>query len=143
MTEEQLSDLEYQFRVIYTFDSAAKSTAGIKFIKPDTAEAKEIKNVLVKYQLADEQYPHKPTRAAKLVAEKAGKKFLMSHHTQAWHLYKVRPRKGAKQPENTNKDYCVYHPAHGDYTYSDKWIALLCEKVASEEEFNKIKAVKL
>jgi hypothetical protein len=143
MTDEQLSNLEYQFRVIYTLDSAAKSAAGIKFIKPDTDEAKEIKNVLVKYQIADEQYPHKPSRVVKLVSAKTGKKFLMNHNTQAWYLYKVRPPKSAKQPENTNKDYCIYHPAHGDYTYSDKWIAFLCDKVASEEEFNKIKAVKL
>ena len=27
--------------------------------------------------------------------------------------------KGAKQPENSDKDYCIYHVPHGDYTYSD------------------------
>jgi hypothetical protein len=142
LSEERLGDLEYQFRVIYALDSASKSQAGIHFILPGTDEAKDIKNVLVKYKIADEEYPYKPFRVAKLVAEKTKKKFVLSNHTQAWMLYKVRPRKGAKQPENTNKEYCIYHAAHSDYTYSEKWVAFLCEKVSSESDFVKIKAVK-
>ena len=51
--------------------------------------------------------------------------------------------KGAKQPENTNKDYCIYHAAHSDYTYSERWVDFLCEKIASEDEFKKIKAVRV
>jgi hypothetical protein len=31
----------------------------------------------------------------------------------------------AKAPEKTNREYCIYHPAHKDYTYNDKWIELL------------------
>jgi Domain of unknown function (DUF3644) len=142
LSEGEIADLEYQFRVIYTLDNASKSQAGIHFIAPGTEEAKEIKNVLVKYRVADEDYPYKPTRVAKLVSEKSGKKFMVSNHTQAWMLYKVRPKKGAKQPENTNKEFCIYHAAHSDYTYSEKWIVFLCDKVSSEGEFKKIKAVK-
>jgi hypothetical protein len=143
MTEERLADIEYQFRVVYTLDYAAKGKAGVQFIKPGTEEAKEIKNVLLKYKLADEDYPYKPLRIAQLVTEPSGKKFMVSNNTQAWILYKVRPPKGSKQPQNTNKEFCIYHPAHKDYTYSEKWASLLCEKVASEEEFRKIKAVKV
>jgi hypothetical protein len=143
MSDDQLSDLEYQFRVVYTIDNASKGKAGIQFIKPGTEEAKEIKNVLVKYKLADEAYPYKPGQVAQLVTERTGKKFMVSNNTQAWTLYKVRPKKGSKQPENTNKDFCVYHAAHKDYTFSEKWIALLCEKVTADVEFAKIKAVKV
>jgi len=143
MTEEQLSDLEYQFRVIYTLDNATKSSAGIKFIKPDSEEAKDVKNVLLKYKIADDEYPYKPSVVAKLITKTTGKKFMVSNNTQAWRLYKVRPPKGNQQPANTNKDFCIYHAAHADYTYSEKWIAFLCEKVANEDEFKKIKAVKL
>ena len=35
LTEEQLNDLEYQFRVVYTFDSASKSKSNIQFVNPD------------------------------------------------------------------------------------------------------------
>jgi hypothetical protein len=68
---------------------------------------------------------------------------MVSNNTQAWRLYKVRPDKSATHPENTNRDFCVYHPAHNDYTYSERWIAFLAEKVGSEEEFQKIRAVKV
>jgi len=129
--------------VVYTLDSAAKGKAGIQFIRPSSDEAKDIRNVLVKYKLSDEEYPYKPTRVAQLVSKAIGKRFLISNNTQAWILDKVRPHKGEKQPENTNKDYCIYHAAHADYTYSDKWIGFLCEKVASEDEFKKIRSVKV
>jgi len=50
---------------------------------------------------------------------------------------------GSKQPQNTNKEFCLYHLAHLDYTYSERWVAFLCEKVTSENEFKKLKAVKV
>lgn len=143
LSEKELSDLEYQFQVFYSLNSASKSAAGINFIKPGTDQAKDVNNVLEKYKLADDQYPYKPSTIAKLVAKRANKKFLLSHHTQAWRLHKVRPPKGADQPENTNKKYCVYHSAHHDYTYSESWIDLLVDQIATEEGFNKIKSVKL
>jgi hypothetical protein len=142
MTEEQLSDLEYKFRVVYTLDNATKSTSNIQFVHPGSEGASEIRNVLLKYKIADDAYPYKPQRVVQLVAEKTGKKFTTSNHVQAWKLYKARPVAGAKQPENTNKDYCIYHAAHKDYTYSEKWISFLVEKVNSAAEFAKIKALK-
>jgi hypothetical protein len=143
LTEEQLADIEYQLQVIYTLDNTSKSKAGIKFIKPGSEEAKDVKNVLLKYKIADEEYPYKPGAVAKLVSQKTGKAFVVSNHTQAWHLFKARPKKGSAQPANTNKEFCIYHAAHSDYTYSDKWISFLCEKVSSDAEFEKIRAVKL
>jgi hypothetical protein len=143
MHEQQLSDIEYKFRVVYTLDSATKSTSNIQFVHPGSEGATEIRNVLTKYKIADDAYPYKPSIVAELVAKKANKKFTPHNHTQAWRLFKIRPKSGAKQPENTNKDFCIYHSAHKDYTYSEKWIALLIEKVNTEVEFAKIKAVKL
>jgi hypothetical protein len=142
MSEEQLADLEYQFKVIYTLDNASKSKAGIQFIKPGTEEAQEIRNVLLKYKMADEVYPFKPGAVAKIVSERSGNKFSVNNNTQAWKLYKVRPRNRAKTPDNTNRDFCVYHQAHKDYTYSEKWITFLVEKISSDEEFDKIKKVR-
>lgn len=143
LTEDQLSDIEYQFRVIYTLDNSAKSTSNIQFVHPGTKGADEIRNVLVKYKIADDAYPYKPTKVASLVAEKTGKKFTGPNHTQAWRLYGARPNKESRQPENTNKEFCIFHAAHNDYTYSEKWISFLVEKVNSDDELNKIKAVKL
>jgi hypothetical protein len=142
MSEDQLSDLEYKFRVVYTLDNATKSTSNIQFVHPGSEGASEIRNVLLKYKIADDAYPYKPQRVVELVAEKTAKKFTTNNHVKAWKLYKVRPKAGAKQPENTNKDYCIYHAAHKDYTYSEKWISFLVEKVNSETEFAKIRSVK-
>ncbi len=143
LTEEQRADLEYQFRVIYTLDAASKSRSHIEFVHPESAEGKEIRNVLIQYKTADHLYPHKPTQVRQLVNERSSSPFTLHNHTQAWRLYNVRPAKGAKQPENTNKDYCIYHVAHKDYTYTDKWVDRLVEAVADEQEFTKIKAVKI
>jgi hypothetical protein len=46
LKEEELDDLEFQFRVVYTFDSASKGKAHIQFLSPDSAEGKSVQNVL-------------------------------------------------------------------------------------------------
>jgi hypothetical protein len=143
LTEDQRADLEYQFRVVYTLDAASKSRSHFEFVRPDSAEGKEIRNVLVQYKAADHFYPHKPTQVCRLVRDRALKSFTANNHTQAWRLLKVRPSKGAKQPENTDKKYCVYHAAHGDYTYSEAWVDHLVDELADDRKFAAIKAVKL
>jgi hypothetical protein len=125
MKEEELEDLEYRFKVIYTFDSASKGTAHIQFLSPDSAEGKSVQNVLQKFKIADELHQYKPSDVAKIVRKASGKHFTVSDHTRAWQARKVRPPSGAKSPDKTNRDYCIYHSAHGDYTYNDKWIELL------------------
>jgi hypothetical protein len=52
-------------------------------------------------------------------------------HTTAWQQRKVRPPTNSASPEKTNREYCIYHPAHGDYTYNDKWIELLVAELQS------------
>lgn len=125
MKEEDLDDLEYQFRVVYTFDSASKGTAHIQFLSPDSAEGKSVHNVLQKFKIADELYRYKPGDVVNIVKTATGKTFSMSDHTAAWQKHKIRPLRGARAPDKTNREYCIYHPAHKDYTYNDKWIEVL------------------
>ena len=143
ITEDEQLDLEYQFRVIYTLDAAAKTRSHFEFLRPDSAEGKEIRNILVQYKAADYLYPHKPTGVVKLVQEKSGLVFTGNNHTQAWKLHKIRPARGAKQPENTNKEFCIYHAAHGDYTYSEAWVDRLTEEVKDAAKLAAIKSVKI
>jgi hypothetical protein len=58
----------------------------------------------------------------------------MSDHTLAWQKHKVRPPKDSKSPDKTDRDYCIYHPAHHDYTYNDKWIALLVGELGAPND---------
>lgn len=142
MTPEQLSNIEFQFRVIYTLDAAAKTHAHYQFVNPKSAEGKEIHNVLSKKVAADEFYPNKPGKVVARVKKLTKLPFNANDHTKAWRLFKVRPRNGSSQPANTDKRYCIYHAAHKDYTYSDAWIDRLVEEVSDAEGFATIKATK-
>jgi len=122
MNESELEDLEYQFRVVYTFDSASKGKAHIHFLSPESEEGKTVHNVLQKFKIADELYKYKPGDVVKIVRRASGKPFSLHHHTAAWQKHKVRPSKGSGAPDKTNREYCIYHVAHRDYTYNDKWI---------------------
>jgi hypothetical protein len=143
MTPEQLNDTEFQFQVVYTLTAVPKSKAHIQFVKPDSAEGKQIHNVLTKKVISDDEYPYKPGKVVKVVAGKTKKSFTSHTHQQAIRLYKVRPKAGAPQPENTDKSYCIYHSAHRDYTYSNEWVEKLVAAVNDGDELAKIKAVKL
>jgi hypothetical protein len=80
MSEEQIADLEFQFQVVFTLDNSTKSRAHFQFVHPESAEGKEIRNVLVKNRLADDDYPHKPSTVASLVRQRTGKDF--NQHVQ-------------------------------------------------------------
>jgi len=140
LDDERLGDMEYRFRVVYTLENATKSKSHIKFIHPTDEGADEVKNVLIKHELSDNLYPHKPAAAARLIAGKSGKKFTTSNHVQAWKKFNARPKSGVAQPENTNRDYCIYHRAHGDYTYSDKWVDFIVNFISNEQNYVELKA---
>lgn len=140
---DRMGDVEFRFRVVYTFENSTKSKAHIKFVHPHDAGADEIKNVLIKQEISDKLWPHKPAIAARKIQERSGKKFTSRNHTQSWRKFDARPRYGVAQPDNTNKDYCVYHPSHGDYTYSDKWITFVCDYIADSQNYEELKAYKL
>lgn len=139
----QIADLEFQFRVVYTLEPSSKTHAHIQFVKPGSEEGKQIHNVLAQKIAGDEFFPHKPTAVAKLVALAAQKAFTTNDHVKARKLHKIRPPKGAAQPGNTDRRYCLYHPAHNDYTYSDEWVAKLVEEVNDPVKLAEIRAVKL
>ncbi|TIR01631.1 MAG: hypothetical protein E5X64_28285 [Mesorhizobium sp.] len=143
LTPEQKASIEFQFRVIYTLDNAAKSKAHFQFFKPDSAEGKEIHNVLGYLKAADEMYPFKAGKVVDLVKDKSGLAFTGNDHIRAWRHYQVRPKTKAANPENTNKEYCLYHAAHGDYTYSQAWVNKLAEDIADPVKLAAIRAVKV
>lgn len=121
-TPEQREDIEYQFSVIYSIVSSSKSKAHVQFANPESAEGKEIANVLVKHKAGDDLYPYKASIVAKMVGKKTGKSFPVTSHTKAWKKHKIRPEGNAPDPTKTNGTYCMYHKAHGDYTYSKAWV---------------------
>src|SRR5262249_36747233 len=119
-TDEELNDLEYQFRVVYTFDSASKGKAHIHFVSPDSEEGKTVHNILQKFRIADELYRYKPGDVVRIVRKASRRSFTLHDHTIAWQRHKVRPPSASSAPDKTNREFCIYHTAHRDYTYNDK-----------------------
>ena len=64
---------------MYTLTAAPKSKAHIQFVEPDSAEGKQIHNVLTKKVISDDEYPHKPGKVVRLVMTKTKKKTFTSH----------------------------------------------------------------
>ena len=143
LSEDELKDLDYQFRVVYTFDASTKGRAHIEFVNPESAEGKEISTVLSKQKIADDLYPYKPNAVCGIVSKKTGKSFSSIDHTKAWRHFEVRPNVRAKNPEVTNKEYCIYHVAHNDYTYSENWIKMLCEIAEDPARIQEIRSVRI
>lgn len=141
--EDRLSDLEYRFRVVYTFENSTKSKSHIKFVHPNDEGAEEVKNVLIKKEISDKLYPYKPNAAAKKIAQRSGRKFTSRNHTQAWRKFDLRPKAKVAQPENTKSEFCVYHIAHKDYTYSEKWVEFVSEFIADEQNYAELRAYNL
>ena len=143
LTADQLNSIEFQFKVIYTLEAGSKSQTHYQFVSPESAEGKEIHHVLSKKVSGDDLYPHKPAIVVEKVKVASAKPFSSRDHTKAWRLFKARPEVGSPQPNNTDKRYCLYHAAHGDYTYSKEWVEMLIEAASDEVRMAAIRAVKL
>jgi hypothetical protein len=139
----RLADLEYRFRVVYTFENSTKSKAHIKFVHPSDEGADDIRNVLVKKEISDNLYPYKAGVARRLIEEQSGRKFTSHNHTQAWRKFDCRPRPTAKQPQNTNQEFCIYHSAHGDYTYSHRWVDFVASYISDEQNYKDLISYRL
>lgn len=129
---------EYRLQVVYTFNQSTKSSSHIRFISPDSEAGHDIQNVLIKKQSSDEEYPFKPMMVVNEVKKKVPN-FTSNCHQLAWKRHNARPLSRSKQPERTNKDYCVYHATHKDYTYSQKWIDYLILTYSDHSELKKLK----
>jgi len=62
-------------------------------------------------------------------------KFNSATHERCWKRYGVRPASGAKKPEATKQEYCVYDKPHRDYLYTPAWVSFLIEEMSDEAEY--------
>lgn len=131
----------YKFKVNFTFEKAVKGDAHIVFTE-NNKDSSKVSTVLTKSVVGDELWPYKPAVVIAKVREETGADFTSHHHQLAWKKYGARPRSKAKDPSDCKKDYCHYHKAHKDYTYSDKWVEFLISIVQNDEEFQLLKSFK-
>ena len=131
--EGDADNLEYQFKVIYTLTNASKAKSHFQFVQPESAEGKEIQNVLIKYKPINDIWPWKPAEVVMLVAQKSARNFTSDKHQRAWKMYNARPKSGAIDPAATKPEYCVYHPPYKSYTYSEQWVTFLVTEIADDD----------
>jgi hypothetical protein len=78
----------------------------------------------------------KPGEAARRIEQAIPFRFSLYYHfILAWKRLGVRPDGGAKFPERTDERYCVYDAAHHDYLYTDAFVDLVVERIATTEGF--------
>jgi Protein of unknown function (DUF3644) len=133
--EGDADNIEYQFKVVYTLANATKARAHFQFVQPDSAEGKEIQNVLIKFKPADDIWPLKPGDVVKLVKAASGRNFTHDKHQRAWKMHKARPKTKTAEPGATDKRFCVYHPPYKSYTYSQAWVDFLVAEIADDDRW--------
>jgi hypothetical protein len=131
----------YKFKVNYTFEKATKGEAHIIFTENNNSSDK-VFTVLTKKVVGDELWPYKPSMIVAKVRASTGVAFTTNDHQLAWKKFGARPRNGAKKPDDCKKDYCYYHAAHKDYTYSDKWLEFLIGIASDPAELAALRAFK-
>ena len=136
-------NLEYQFKVVYTLTSASKAKAHFQFVQPDSAEGKEIQNVLIKYKPIEDIYPFKPGEVVTLVRATSGRNFTTDKHQRAWKMFHARPVTGAADPAATEKQYCAYHAPYQSYTYSQAWVDFLVAQIVDDAVWTTLSGFKL
>lgn len=129
----------YKFKVNFTFDKAVKGDSHIVFTD-NNKEAGKVATILTKSVVGDELWPHRATAVVELVRNETDQNFTSHLHQLAWKKFGVRPRTGAKDPADCKKDFCHFHKAHNDYTYSDKWVEFLVSIIRDEDEFSNLKS---
>lgn len=140
-TPDDLANIEYQFKVLFTMSASSKSQSHIQFLNPKSAEDKEIQNVLIKYTDTDEIYKFRPLDVRNSVgnALKLPKGLTGAMHTNAWKFYKVRPTNNCKDPNKTNRQYCKYYATHKQYSYTQEWINFLILELADDVKWEQIR----
>jgi hypothetical protein len=143
MTEDQLNNLEFQFRVVFSMEAAKKGKANYEFANGEALDGIDPKHIVAKKVISDDDYPLRPSDVVKEVLKKTKKKFTQHTHQQAFRYFEVRPKKGAKDPGHTNKEFCAFHKVWKGYAYSPAWVEKVVAAVNDDATYAKITATKL
>ncbi|MGV9292648.1 DUF3644 domain-containing protein [Amycolatopsis sp. NPDC003676] len=77
----------------------------------------------------------RPAQAARAIQDRIPFIFNTNLFTTAWKKLGVRPSVGDPHPERTIESYCLYDEPHGDYGYTEVYIAKLARECATEAGF--------
>lgn len=146
LPDEIRQSLNYSFRAFLIPKIANhknSSDIAIEFVRydPNNPEDMEKYNKQVAFikektvQVAD-QGKLRVKDVVRKVKEATGLPFKISHHTNAWKIYNVRPR--GYSATGCRTEYCQFNEAFGNYVYTEAWVKFLIEKLQIPEEYEKI-----
>lgn len=143
-----LNSMKYSFSVYLVPRVANRekaADAAIEFIPVDEAsdadlERMEKLNVLIREKhipIANLGF-FKPGEVVNEISPEIPYRVSIWTHTQAWKHYAVRPPSGARHPERTIPEYCVYDQVHDDYVYTPAWVAKLVRDLTDPMVFEHV-----
>ncbi|QCE34253.1 hypothetical protein FAI40_02260 [Acetobacteraceae bacterium] len=135
ISDELANDPQYKLKVLFALLSGGKSSEHIEFISPESAQGKEIHNILIKEKtiLTSDEYPFKTKAIVDIIKGKLSW-FSIYYHTKAWKKFKIRPETKSNTPRKTQSKYCIYDAAHKDYLYNQKWAEFLLKTITSKDD---------
>jgi hypothetical protein len=81
----------------------------------------------------------KPKKAAQLIESELPFKFsVYGPFPKAWKRLKARPSKKDPHPERTDERYCIYDEAHGDYLYTQAFVAKVVRECSTRSGYRKL-----
>lgn len=155
LSVETLESGQYAFKafLVQVANHNSQDALPIQFIRYDKLSPEEKEKVkriaaLVKFREVPVYNADlfKPKDVVAKVKEKLGNpkvehngrerdKINLHVHTQAWKHYEIRPAGSSSEPEETNREYCIYDSLNSAYGYTQKWVDFLVDKLADENEF--------
>lgn len=142
---EILQSPQYAFRVflIPKLGNHAKSSdIAVEFVhynplQPGELYEKQIAMIKEQKVQVANQGKLKPSQVVERIRTMTSLPFTISDHTNAWKLYKVRPK--VPEPKGCDIRYCQYDEPHKDFVYTEQWVEFLIKQLQDSRTFDKIK----
>ena len=148
LPQEVLDSASYSLRVFLVprlANRAKSADLAVRFVSYDPSRPEEMEALRAVTALIKEKHVavashglKKPSEVVRLLRGCLSYRVTMHTHTMAWKFYDVRPATGAKKPEATQSQYCVYDALAGSYGYTQAWINHLCNKLGDPQEFERV-----
>ena len=145
LSPEVLDSSEFSLRVFLIpklANSPSVADLSVEFVSYDANSSAEMKHLQsVTALIREKRVPVaskgllKPKAIVALVDKCLPFEFNMSTHTRSWKHYKVRPKTGSENPENTRAEFCIYDELVRSYGYTEAWANYLCRKLNDPVEF--------
>jgi Protein of unknown function (DUF3644) len=137
LDEDTYNSQEYSIKLIQIpkISNTNRADAAIEFVKWDELSqedraAYEQIAVIVKDKRVEVSAANvkrlKPSAVVKKVNDHLSNKVLTQNlHVTLYKLFNIRPPNGAKDPFETNAEFCLFDETHNDYVFQDAWVEFL------------------